>query len=199
MIMIKRQIFHFKKLIMKSLLKNLLIVFLFTSTTVFAQITSGPTISGLTTFKDSSTGMTWLRLDNFFNKTPDQMIATANAAGFALADTSRLDTLLGGLPLTGGTSAWDQYASIMGRAPNRELIWGAYNSNTVNYGWAYAYRGATNWSINPNEWPGNSVPNDGSPDADMNLWAYLYSVIITADTQQSLINTAQALQGTFTL
>ena len=199
MFVVKRQIFQFKKLIMKLLLKNLLIVCLFISTSVFAQITSGPTVGGLTTFKDSSTGMTWLRLDNFFNKTTDQMIATANAAGFALADTARLNTLLDGLPLTGGASAWDQYASIMGRAPNRDLIWGAYNSNTANYGWAYAYRGATNWSINPNEWPGNTVVNGGTPDADMDLWAYLFSVIITADTQQSLVNTAQALQGTFTL
>jgi hypothetical protein len=181
------------------LLKNLSFVFLFISTTVFAQITSGPTIGGLTTFKDSSTGITWLRLDNFFDKTTDQMIATANAAGFALADTARLNTLLGGLPLTGGTSAWDQYASIMGRAPNRDLIWGAYNSNTTNYGWAYSFRGSPNWDINPNQVDGNTVENVGTPYADMNLWAYIISLITTADTQQSLVNTASVLQGTFTL
>lgn len=71
----------------------------------------------------------------------------------------------------GSGSTWDSYAAIMGRAPNRELIWGAFQStSTVN--WAYAYRDDPGWQFSfANGFGLDAVPNGGMPEADMNMWA----------------------------
>jgi hypothetical protein len=184
---------------MKKLFKKMIIVGLVFSTSAFAEITTGPTISGLTTFKDTSTGATWLRLDNFFDKSINQMLATANAAGFTLADTTQINTLFDSMPLSGDVGVWGQYASVIGRAPNRPLIWGAYNSNTNNYGWAYAYNNNTSWAISSDIVDGLEVPNAGTSNVDLNLWAYFTSLLSTVDTQHSLMNTASLLRGIYSL
>ena len=141
------------------------------STTVNAQVVAGGTVGGLGTFVDVNTDRVWLRLDNFFEQSADQMLAAAQARGFTFATQADVNQLLAGLPLGGGQ--WSSYAAIMGDAPNRDLIWGAFEgSNTGSVGWAYAYSDAPVWSVINDVDSSGSIPNEGTPDADLNLWAF---------------------------
>jgi hypothetical protein len=81
-----------------------------------------------------------------------------------------LQELLDTLPLSGGE--WPGYASVMGQAPNRNLIWGAYSSSDPTLsGWGFAYDNG-DWNFSDDIWAANSVPNSGSLDADLNIWAF---------------------------
>lgn len=127
-------------------------------------------VAGLGTFKDTNTGSVWLRFDNFFNQTSEAMFDTAVRAGFTIANEAQVRALLDTLPLAGN---WSSYASIMGRAPNRDLIWGSFGPvDAGQVGWAYAYSNDVEWLYEQNAWPSNDVPNGGGPDADMNVWAF---------------------------
>lgn len=136
-----------------------------------ANIVSVPDVDGLTAFQDTNTGLVWLGLNNFFNESPADQLVTAEAAGFSLADTGQVNFLLNSLPLDGGQ--WSTYASIMGSAPNRGLIWGDYSDASYpgQQEWAYAYSGDTSWSYELNDGPMTFIPNGGGPYADLNLWA----------------------------
>jgi hypothetical protein len=141
------------------------------STTVNAQVVAGGTVGGFGTFVDVNTNRVWLRMDNFFDESADQMLAAAQAQGFSFATQADVNQLLGSLPLNGGQ--WSSYAAIMGQAPNRDLIWGAYEgSNPGSVGWAFAYSDYQAWSVIDNVDSSGSIPNEGSPEADLNLWAF---------------------------
>lgn len=136
-------------------------------------VESGP-VNGLSTFTDTETNYVWLDLDNFFDKTFDEMKAIANSAGFSIANSEEVSALLSSLP--NPTTNWLSYTTIMGKAPNRELIWGAYDDDSTNefHSWAWAYGYDNSWSIGTyGESLVNSlVYNGGGPEADLNLWAY---------------------------
>ena len=131
-------------------------------------------VSGYGTFQDQSTGLVWLDLDNFFGLTYDEMAAAGQAAGFTVATPSEVVNLLGTLPLTGGE--WSSYALIMGQAPNRPIIWGAFNDFGSPYGWAFAEDSDTGWHMDPDVVAGDFVPNAGTDVADMNIWAHRQQV-----------------------
>jgi len=141
------------------------------STTANAQVVAGGSVGGLGTFVDVNTSRVWLRMDNFFNKSADQMLATAQAQGFSFADQADVNQLFSGLPLSGGE--WSSYAAIMGRAPNRELIWGAFEGSTsdsVGWGWSYSFD--SSWSAFDDMDSSADIPYRGRPFADLNLWAF---------------------------
>lgn len=135
-----------------------------------AVINSTP-IGGLNTFQDTNTGRTWVDLDNYFGLSYLDMKANVESKGFIVADLAAVEQLLNSLPLTGGE--WATYAAIMGRAPNRDLIWGAYLPEGATVSWAWSFEGDTAWSYEDTSGLDlNGVPNAGGPDADMNIWAY---------------------------
>jgi len=147
-----------------------------------ADVVASASVDGLTTFTDTNTGRVWLDMDNFFNQatgsstyTPNEMITTAEAAGFTFADTAAVTQLLNSLPLTGDN--WTTDATVMGGAigigDTRQLIWGVYDAGGDEPGWAYAYNGYTFWSYSPG--PGSNLIANGNgvPDQDLGLWAYL--------------------------
>ena len=145
------------------------------------RATAGPIvesadIGGLRTFTDTATGLVWADLNNFFGLTYNEMKAAVEAAGFAVAVRSEVDTLLLSLDLSATpVASWDSYAAIMGKAPNRELIWGAYvpEVDPAFVSWAFAFQGDTAWSFDASTGFGvDSVPNGGSDVADMNIWAF---------------------------
>jgi hypothetical protein len=140
-----------------------------------AAIVNSADVNGLTTFQDLNTGRVWLDLNNFFGQTTNQMVATANAAGFTFATEADVHQLLDTLPLTGGE--WPTYAAIMGQAPNRDLIWGSYDDGGDPYGWAFSFNGDTVWTFVNNTVGGNDVPNSGTDFADMNIWAFQTGVV----------------------
>jgi len=80
--------------------------------------------------------------------------------------------LLSSLPL--GSGDWATYKSIMGDAPNREIIWGAYDdgdSDPTRAGWAYGYASNSAWVLNDSIVGMDFIPGGGGY-ADMNIWAY---------------------------
>ena len=148
-----------------------------TSTSASAQVVASTSVNGLGTFIDTQTSLRWLRLDNFFNQSPTQMVATANAAGFILSDLATVQTLWTSLPLSAGQ--WSSYQSIIGVAPNRELYWGLYDIGTTSdQGWGFAYSNNAAWQTqNATGFDWNTVPNGNSLTADLNLWGYQANVI----------------------
>lgn len=150
-----------------------------------ATIVAGDDVGVLGTFTDTDTGLNWLRLDNFFNQSSNDMRAIAEANGFTLASKSAVETLLGDLPLT-SAELWDDYAAIMGRAPARDLIMAAYASPEPDYygypyyGIAYTFRGWRGWGFFDIALFGYTIPNQGGSEADLNLWAYREVVVAGA-------------------
>jgi hypothetical protein len=140
-----------------------------------AAVVAGATINGFATFQDTSTGRNWMKLNSFFGQSTNHMASVAFANGYTLADAAAVEELLSGVPLSGGESDWDAVANIMGRAPNRDLIWGSFGPPNASdaYNWAYAFRGQTSWLIDTGIVGGSDVPNGAdSAYADMNIWAY---------------------------
>ncbi|MBA2467499.1 MAG: PEP-CTERM sorting domain-containing protein [Sphingomonas sp.] len=139
-----------------------------------AQIVVGANAGTFETFIDTSTNTQWLQLDNFFNQSIDNMMTAASAEGFILATRGDVAALLGTLPLDATGTNWDLYAAIMGSAPNRDLIWGAYQpvQQGQNYGWAYSFRNDGSWIFADNAINGSSIANQGGAAADLNLWAF---------------------------
>ncbi|MEW6514551.1 MAG: PEP-CTERM sorting domain-containing protein [Pseudomonadota bacterium] len=144
-----------------------------TTFTAQAAVIESADVGGFSTFQDTNTGRVWLDLDNFFNKSTADMVTAATAAGFTFATKSDVQALLGSLSLVGG-GAWSGYKAIMGDAPNRELIWGAYDDggDASLIGWAWAYDYETSWNIFDVSDSISNIPNAGSQDTDLNIWAY---------------------------
>lgn len=142
------------------------------STSAHAAVVLGPTVGGVATFTDTTTGRNWARLDTYFDKSHDQMAADIAGKGFTVALTADVDALLGTLPLNNGE--WTGYAAIMGRAPNRDLIWGSFApvSQSGMIGWSFAFSSQNAWTTNLDVFPSNVVPNGGGSAADMNIWAF---------------------------
>ena len=163
-----------KELTMKKLVACAALVF---SASAGAAVIDSADVDGLRTFQDTNTGRVWLDLNNFFNQSSSSMIATANLAGFTLANSTDLHSLLDSLPLNSGQ--WSYYNSIMGGSLTRPTIFGSYDdgispANTL--GWAYAYNSPSLpiplpppvWAFVPVIVDINSVP----PPGDMNIWAF---------------------------
>jgi hypothetical protein len=143
-------------------------------TAASAAVVVGPTVGGYSTFTDTNTGLNWVRMDSFFDKSHNEMATAVTAAGFTVAGWSDVSALLETLPLP-NAATWDSYAAIMGRAPNRELIWGSFApvKSNGNIDWAFSFRGASSWTAFNFDWPANTAPNAGTRDADMNIWAFV--------------------------
>ena len=156
---------------MHLLLGTAIAITAFCLTTAFAsaQISNHVDVNGLRTFQDAS-GNVWVDLDNFFEKSAADMRTTVEAAGFTVATDAQVHALLDPLPLTGGE--WPTYAAIMGQAPNRGLIWGAYLGTGNLVGWAWSFDSDVAWTINPDSDNDTDVPNGGGPFADLNIWAF---------------------------
>jgi hypothetical protein len=135
-----------------------------------APITPHANVNGIGAFADQGTGLVWARLDNYFDLSYNDMAADLTSRGFFIATLSQVQTLLNSLPLDGNASTWDGYAAIMGRAPNRDLIWGAFQSTTT-VNWAYSFSNDGAWSYSSSGYGLNEVPNANTSDADMNMWA----------------------------
>ena len=137
-----------------------------------ATISDLPAEGGYGRFLDQNTGRVWLDLNNFFDQSYNQMAAAATAAGYTLATEADVQGLVNTLPL--GAGQWPTYASIMGGAPNRALIWGGYDTGGSGvYGWGWSFDGDTVWSFSSSSpFAKGDVPNGGTEYADMNIWAF---------------------------
>jgi len=143
-------------------------------------------------FMDTDTGYTWLDMDNFFGMSYNQMVTVATSLGFTVATSTEVSQLLGSLPLTGGE--WSSYSSVMGSAPSRNLIWGAYDiGSTTTHGWQYAYDYDTSWHYGSGS--NDVIYNVGTVHADLNIWAYSTSFSASVPETTSLLLMALGLIG----
>lgn len=143
------------------------------SASASAQVANHANVGAFRTFQDMTTGRVWLDMNNFFNMSINSMVGAANAGGFTWASRSDVMDLFSRLPL--GAGQWPTYAAIMGSAPNRALIWGAYDDGNLAdgaTGWSWSSDYDTAWQESQNVWNLNDVVNGGGAYADMNLWAY---------------------------
>ena len=138
-------------------------IFLMTAAPSEGSIIDYADVNGYATFQDQSTGLVWLDL-TFTNQSYDQLVSTAQAAGFTVATGTEVSALLATLPLD--SNQWSTYAAIMGQSPFRQLIWGAYDSGGPTANWAYAYEG-TDWLFSNSAGYANT---DVLPD--LSIWAY---------------------------
>lgn len=145
-----------------------------------AAIVDSADIAGLKTFKDVSTGRTWLDMNNFFDASASntvsgtQMMATAQAAGFTVATRTDVTQLLNPLPLNAGQ--WAGYANIMGFGIPRQLIWGMYDDEGGNdlQGWAYANVFNSAWQYADNRFDPGLIVNAGlQGQQDLGLFAFI--------------------------
>lgn len=137
-----------------------------------AAVVAGPDHGGYATFTDTLTGRSWIRLDSFFNVSFNHMASTVQAAGFTVAGLGDVSALLLSLPLD-EPSNWSAYADVMGSAPYRGLIWGAFDIPNPNaMGWGYAYEGAA-WTIGTGFGSRDEIQNEGTDEADLNIFAYV--------------------------
>jgi hypothetical protein len=138
---------------------------------VSAAVINSADVNGYSTFQDTNTGRVWLDLNNFFNKSFNEMATAATGAGFTLADYDAVNQLLSSLP--DPSANWVSYTGAMGIAPNRDLIWGGYLSGYPDtHNWAWSYSTDHNWSYDTSGYPNNVVENGGGSSADMNIWAF---------------------------
>jgi hypothetical protein len=152
---------------------------------VAAPIVNAPNVGAFTTFQDLATGRVWLDLNNFFNASYVDMRSSVEAAGFTIAARADVEQLLNTLPLTGGE--WSTYSTVMGAAPNRNLFWGAYLS-PITLSYAYAYDTDSAWSFHDDSGALlNSIPNAGTPAADMNMWAYQVGEIVVPEPSSMML------------
>jgi hypothetical protein len=144
-----------------------------------AAVVNSANVNGLKTFTDTTTNRVWLDMDNFFDAsansggTGQDMIAIAQAAGFAIASKDDVSALLGTLPLDAGQ--WAGYAAVMGYGAPRQLIWGMYDDGASNpaYGWAYAFITYPAWGFADDVYDASTQVNPGIPNArDLGLFAF---------------------------
>lgn len=135
-----------------------------------ATVIFGTPVGGLGTFIDVNTGNTWLRLDDFYGLSYNDMKAQAETKGFAVADRTTVQNLLNSLPLDQGL--WPGYRVVMGGAPNRDLIWGAYLPEGPFLSWAWSFSSDQNWNFVDNTgFSLSGVTNSPGPFQDLDLWA----------------------------
>lgn len=152
-----------------------------------AQVASNGPVSGLGTFKDLNSGRVWLKLDNFFGQTPFAMVAIANNAGFTLANFADVQALWTSLPNAGLNYAADKL--IIGGAPNRDLFWGLFDTGlTTEQGWGFTSDGDVMWNFFTDGSDWNVVPNENSPFADLNLWAYQSATVVPEPGTVALVS-----------
>ncbi len=146
--------------------------------TASALVMSGTTnfnSSGFNTFTDE-TGTHWLRLDSFSNKSYNDMASAAAGAGFVVANSAQVHTLLDTVP-TSDEAAWNALAAIMGKAPNRPLMWGAYQPDVETPDWiGYAYNSldSLTWIFMEGEgtYEVDEIANVNTDSPDMGLFAF---------------------------
>ena len=136
-----------------------------------AAISIGPTVADIATFTDSTTGRNWAKLNTYFDKSYDFMAGDLGERGFTYATREDLEALFASFDVSADFAG---SAAIMGKAPNRDLIWGAYSPLNQDNTIKWYYTAGFGWAVEENtNFLANQVPNGGTDDADMNFWAYV--------------------------
>ncbi|MDB5800465.1 MAG: hypothetical protein JWL63_1404 [Rhodocyclales bacterium] len=156
-------------------------------------------------FEDSTTHLTWLKLDNFWNTTTyDSLTASLVGSGFHLATLGQLQALQTSMPASPAAFSYDTHVvggNYMGNpAPgmDRSLIWGIYEDGNaadgVSYSWIYDTD--TTWNFGPNSVAHNAqLKNANASNQDLGAWVVSNSVLASVPEPASLALVGVAFAG----
>jgi len=154
-----------------------------------------------TTFQDTTTSLTWLKLDNFWNHTDtyNSVVATLTGSNFHLATLSDLSALQASIPAIPANFTAESIISggnyIAGGGnplspANRDLMWGIYEdgnpSNGVSYSWKYG--SDISWQFGPNSVSASQLLyTANSFNQDLGAWVVSNSVLTVTPEPSSLV------------
>jgi hypothetical protein len=132
-------------------------------------------------FQDTTTGLTWLDLNNVFftNHTYNTVNTLLAGSGFHLATLSELQALQASIPAVPANFAGEapiigaNYAGSPFATGSRDLAWGIYEDGNaldgISYSWKYA--GDLSWNFTGNAvGQSNALMSVNSTDQDLGAW-----------------------------
>lgn len=152
-----------------------------------AGVIQSANVGSRTAFIDTTTGLTWLDLDNFWTSTDtyNTVVASLAGSGFHLATASDLATLQASIPATPanfGAEAVITGGNYVGKAGfgTRDLMWGIFEdgnaSNGISYAWKYV--SDTSWQTMSNVLTaGSTLRSANSGDRDLGAWVVSNQVL----------------------
>lgn len=160
-----------------------------------AQVVS----SGSSTFLDENTGLTWVKVDTFWDQTYDQILASL-PANEEFATLSQVEQLFTDAGSPTSQAAYTSLAEIMGGAyaggpepQNRQIIWGDYASGATE-NWAWTYGPDANWLHS------GSTGSDATYAApDLGAWIVTIAPASVPDVTSPLLLLALGLGGLLVL
>jgi len=132
-------------------------------------------------FQDTTTGLQWLDLDNFFftSTTYDSLLPLLSGSGMHLATLSELNGLQASIPAIPANFAGEavivggNYSGSPNATGSRDLIWGIYEdgdpTNGVSYSWKYG--SDSGWNFATDIVSQSAVfPDANSTERDLGAW-----------------------------
>jgi hypothetical protein len=133
-------------------------------------------------FQDTTTGLVWLDLDNFFfdnTATYNSIVILLAGSGFHLASITDLLLLTGSIPAVPANFNAEavvvgaNYAGSPHATGTRSLMWGIYEDGNSADGVSYVYRfgSSTFWNMGSNLVSATAALNSvNSTDSDLGAW-----------------------------
>jgi hypothetical protein len=131
-------------------------------------------------FQDTSTNLTWLDLDNFFQGYSYNLVAfvlAVSGSGFHIATLTEVQTLEASIPAVPANFAAE--AVIIGanypgnpHAPGgRSIMWGCYAADGETVSYAFRYEPYTDWAALPGHILKTDLLSSALPDfQDLGVW-----------------------------
>lgn len=115
-----------------------------------AIISDLPDIDGKGYFMNENTGDTWMDIDNFLGLTFGEVEAAISGSGYHFASFEEVQKLWSLVPAV--PAQFDLHALIMGKSPDKDLIWGRFGENELNdfgfgHGWKFDFSTAWDYRL----------------------------------------------------
>ena len=144
-----------------------------------ANVTIGAT--SYRTFQDTTTGLTWLDLDNFWDSTTtyNSLVALLSGSGFHLATLSDLTTLQASIPAIPANFASEtliaggNYVGNPHPGADRPLMWGIYEDGNPGNGvsWSWKFNTDLLWNFTTDIIAATSALQSANPvNQDLGAW-----------------------------
>jgi hypothetical protein len=159
------------------------------------------------TFKDTSTGLTWLDLNSFYGWTSGPFSGESyntwqsklSGTDFHIATVADMAELVTNAPAV--PAQWLSDATVMGAATTpRQLIWGLFDDGTTGTyaAWEWKYSDDTSWNTSHDVYDKNSAVGNVNPsltDRDLGIWTVSNNVIATVPVPSAILLFGPGLAG----
>lgn len=139
----------------------------------YAGVVNHSDVGGYRAFQDTSSGLVWLDLDNFWGGTTyNSLNALLSSSGFHIATTAELAGLQSSIPAVPANFASEvlvvggNYVGHPTAGISRNLIWGIYEDGNAADGVSYSWKfdTDTNWNFSSNSVGVNDAFTSQNPD-----------------------------------